>query len=260
MIGNKRKTLEHLIIKSYIKCLEKGIPTSLDFPLFCLPREDLEKRIKKNETLINIFKTYTKRIVRNIPHYIFLLTDFEGYLLEFVYCKRKYKNLSNLGITYGISLKEESCGINAVSLALTTMKTARITQENHYCNLFKDWDCIATPLKIDNTIIGCLDISAIGMVLPKEAEEILELLAYKMVNEYIKRSLKDSKENIEEKLNSKQIKILQLSAEGHKELAIALEIGISISTVKYHKKEIIKKMKVKNFKQAITKAIRMNLI
>ncbi|MFV9566862.1 helix-turn-helix transcriptional regulator [Thermoanaerobacter mathranii] len=47
---------------------------------------------------------------------------------------------------------------------------------------------------------------------------------------------------------------------GYTELAISMELGLKPSTVKYHKKEIIKKLRVKNFQQAIAKAIKLNLI
>lgn len=246
------------MIKSYLKCIEKGVSPELNSPLLYLPKEELEKKVKNNEILIKVFKDCTKKIVKKICHYIFLLTDHEGWLLEFVYNKKKYKNLSNYGITQGISLREESCGINAISLSLSLMTTVRVSQDHHYCKIFKNWDCLATPLKINGTTIGCLDISSIGVHLSKETEDLLELLAYKIISEYLR--LKNQKEHLIEELNDKQIKILKLSSEGYKELAIASELKISISTVKYHKKEIVKKMKAKNFNQALTFAIKSGLI
>ncbi|MDN5325279.1 MAG: hypothetical protein PWP02_998 [Thermosipho sp. (in: thermotogales)] len=131
--------------------------------------------------------------------------------------------------------------------------------EEHYCDIFKQWYCIATPLYIDNDIVGYLDISTIKHNMADEMIGFIDLLVYKIVNEYKRETDLESQEDLE-KLTDKQIEIIKKCAKGYTELAISMELGLKPSTVKYHKKEIIKKLRVKNFQQAIAKAIKLNLI
>lgn len=62
------------------------------------------------------------------------------------------------------------------------------------------------------------------------------------------------------KFNREAKKILIMHAEGYKELAIAMELGIEVVTVKYHKKKIIDKLCVKSIQEAVIIAIKLNLI
>lgn len=61
-------------------------------------------------------------------------------------------------------------------------------------------------------------------------------------------------------LTGKQLAILELLAGGLKEEAVALEVGLSINTIKYHKKQIFDKLDVECTSEALVKATRMNLI
>lgn len=61
-------------------------------------------------------------------------------------------------------------------------------------------------------------------------------------------------------LTDRQLVILGLLAKGLKEKAVANEIGLSINTVKYHKKKIFEKLEVECTNEALVKAFRMNLI
>ncbi|MFV9566858.1 helix-turn-helix transcriptional regulator [Thermoanaerobacter mathranii] len=119
--------------------------------------------------------------------------------------------------------------------------------------------CIAMPLDIDNDIVGYLDISTIKHNMADEMMGFIDLLVYKIANEYKREMDLESQEDLE-KLTDKQIEIIKKCANGYKEIAISRELGIKPETVKYHKKEIVRKLRVKNFQQAIAKAIKLNLI
>ncbi len=62
------------------------------------------------------------------------------------------------------------------------------------------------------------------------------------------------------KLTKNQILILKLLAKGMTEKAIAYEINKSINTVKYHKKEIFKKLNSSSSREAVIKALKYKLI
>ncbi|MBT1278239.1 helix-turn-helix transcriptional regulator, partial [Thermoanaerobacter sp. AC272] len=75
------------------------------------------------------------------------------------------------------------------------------------------------------------------------------------------KTLKEKELNeIKIKLNDSQIKILALEAKGYRGLDIAEALGIEVVTVKYHKRKIVEKLEVKNIKEAVAKAIKLNLI
>lgn len=61
-------------------------------------------------------------------------------------------------------------------------------------------------------------------------------------------------------LTDRQVTILELLAKGFKEEAIAVEIGLSINTIKYHKRQIFNKLNVNCTNEALVKAMQMNLI
>ncbi|MBT1279716.1 helix-turn-helix transcriptional regulator [Thermoanaerobacter sp. CM-CNRG TB177] len=89
---------------------------------------------------------------------------------------------------------------------------------------------------------------------------VIKLLAEKIAIEY-EKTLKEKELNeIKIKLNDNQIKILALEAKGYRELDIAEVLGIGVVTVKYHKRKIVEKLGVKNIKEAVAKAIKLNLI
>ena len=61
-------------------------------------------------------------------------------------------------------------------------------------------------------------------------------------------------------LNTRELEILNLMAQGHSNEEIAAKIFVSISTVKTHNQNLFEKLDVKRRTQAIEKAKRLNLI
>ncbi|MGI1692266.1 LuxR C-terminal-related transcriptional regulator [Thermoanaerobacter uzonensis] len=253
-------TKSNEILFSYKKCLEIGLTKLIDAPLISLEEEEMKRKLQENKKLIKVFRKCVNKVRAQLKNrYIFLVIDSEGYLLDILYNKKIYKDITDLGIRRGTSFKEESCGTNAISLAMKLKQLIYLKPEEHYCDIFKQWYCIATPLYIDNDIVGYLDISTIKHNMADEMIGFIDLLAYKIVNEYKREMDLESQEELE-KLTDKQIEIIKKCAKGYTELAISMELGLKPATVKYHKKEIIKKLRVKNFQQAIAKAIKLNLI
>lgn len=61
-------------------------------------------------------------------------------------------------------------------------------------------------------------------------------------------------------LSDKQIEVLKLANDGLNNVEISEKLGISVDTVKYHMKVIYKKLEVKTFAEAISKAKALDLI
>ena len=61
-------------------------------------------------------------------------------------------------------------------------------------------------------------------------------------------------------LNKKELKILKLISKGKTNIQIAIELKISIHTVKAYVARILNKLKVKDRLQAVIKGIKENII
>jgi len=248
------------LISSYERCREIGIDPSITLPLVILNQEDLQKKIHKNKELIEAFHMSVEEDwVKG--EYLFLLTDIEGYLLDVKCNTEEKKCIKDSGFEPGVSFREESCGTNAISMAIRLKRVVYVRPKEHYCDIFKKWHCIASPIMVENgEIVGYVDISTIDKKIADEVSMVIKLLAEKIAIEYGKRIKEKELNEIKIKLNDSQIKILALEAKGYRELDIAEALGIGVVTVKYHKRKIVEKLGVKNIKEAVAKAIKLNLI
>ncbi|HHW58531.1 MAG TPA: LuxR family transcriptional regulator [Clostridia bacterium] len=245
---------------SYKQCIEIGIDTSITLPLVILNPEDLQKKVHKNKELIEAFHmSVEEEWVKG--EYLFLLTDIEGYLMD-VKCSTKGKKcIKDSGFERGISFREESCGTNAISMAMRLKRVVYVRPQEHYCYIFKKWHCIASPIIVENgEIVGYVDISTIDKKITSEVSMVIKLLAEKIASEYEKIVKEKEINEIKIKLNDSQIKILELEAKGYRESDIAEALGIGVVTVKYHKRKIVEKLGVKNTKEAVIKAIKLGLV
>ncbi|MGH2332511.1 LuxR family transcriptional regulator, partial [Thermoanaerobacter mathranii] len=94
------------ILFSYKKCLEIGLTKSIVAPLISLEEEKLKRKLQKNKRLINLFRKCVNKVSTQFKEkYIFLLVDSEGYLLDILYNKKIYKDITDLGIKRGTSFK-----------------------------------------------------------------------------------------------------------------------------------------------------------
>ncbi|MEW8963526.1 response regulator transcription factor, partial [Paraclostridium dentum] len=229
-------------------------------PLVILNPEDLQKKIHKNKELIEAFHiSVGEDWVKG--EYLFLLSDFEGYLLDVKCSTKEKKCIKDSGFEQGVSFREESCGTNAISMAMRLKRVVYVRPKEHYCDIFKKWHCIASPIMVENgEIVGYVDISTIDKKIADEVSMVIKLLAEKIAIEYGKRIKEKELNEIKIKLNDSQIKILALEAKGYRELDIAEALGIGVVTVKYHKRKIVEKLGVKNIKGAVIKAIKLGLV
>ncbi|AEM77941.1 LuxR family transcriptional regulator [Thermoanaerobacter wiegelii] len=248
------------LLSSYKRCNIIGVDPSTTVPLIMLNPKELEIKIYENKKLIDTFyQSIEEEWI--IGEYLFLLTDVEGYLLEVKCSTKEERCIKDSGFKPGVSFKEESCGTNAISMAMRLKRLVYIRPQEHYCNIFKRWYCIASPITTkDGEIIGYIDISTIDKKIANEIVMVIKLLGEKIANEYEKRVREEELNKIKIKLNDKQMKILTLEAKGYKELAIAEALRIEVVTVKYHKRKIVEKLEAKNIQEAVAKAIKLGLI
>ncbi|WP_024831916.1 helix-turn-helix transcriptional regulator [Ruminiclostridium josui] len=171
------------------------------------------------------------------------------------------KKIEKIGIKIGMSFAERSIGTNAIALSIRIKKPVYTTPLHNYCDLLRELYFYSVPLEVNKNDIGYLAICSLNEPVKVEFEVIANLTAYKLINEFksnkISTILPDKMDCV---LNKKQLNILRLIAMGVPDKTIALEEGITINTVKYHKKSIYKKLGVECSAQAVIKCLKLNLM
>lgn len=249
--------LEKEVLFSWERCIKKGISVQLSSPRLVFQKNTF---LQNNHCtlLITIFERAVESISRFITtDHILFLTDPDGILLAKTGTKKNLSILSRSGIETGSSFLEESCGTNAISLAIKLKHPVYLSPEQHFCDFFKNWYCYAVPLVVGGLIKGYLDVSTIEQAVKKELLAVTQLLAEKIVKEYGAMVFTKGEEI---KLSHQQLIVLKLISQGLTTKAIALETGISVNTVKYHKKIVFKELGVQSTGEAVAKAINAGLI
>lgn len=249
--------LEKEILFSWERCIKNDIPARLSLPRITLQRETV--RQNDNNALLN---SIFERTVENIRHfittdYIFFLTDPDGILLTEKGTKKILVMVRKARIETGTLFSEESFGTNAISMAVKLKHSVYLSAEQHFCDFLKNWYCYTVPLEVGGEIKGYLNISTI-QVMKRELIAITQLLAEKIMNEYKAIDFPGICERI--KLNYQQLTVLKLISQGLTTEAVALETGLSVNTVKYHKKKAFRDLGVQSSGEAVAKAINAGLI
>lgn len=131
--------------------------------------------------------------------------------------------------------------------------------EQHFCNFLREWYIFSIPIKIENAIGGCISIISKGNCITQEFALIMQLLSYKVTNELIK-SKNNTTLSSDIKLTKRQLEILKTLARGYTDRSVAMELGISLGTVRYHKTNIFRKFNAESCIQVIIKALKSELI
>jgi transcriptional regulator of acetoin/glycerol metabolism len=149
----------------------------------------------------------------------------------------------NIDIKPGTVFTEESCGTNALALAREHNRLVAVIGEQHYCHLFKEWTCIASPVRDGyfNSIgyLGLLIRTSskkelpFAVVLQKTAVRSIERESafLELVNAdttHCSNSFSDYSTLYE--LTSREKEILKLLAYGFSNADIATKLSLSVET------------------------------
>lgn len=244
------------ILNSWRRCLDAGVVSAAACPDSCIEDSELEIKLRKNKMMVSVFKEVIKKLPIQVAkdHY-FILTDHTGFLL----CIENKSAPAFL--KEGIFLTEEISGTNAIALAIKLKRNVYTMPQHHFCMFLKEIHFFATPLIYKQKMLGVLAIAAVGQPIKKEWFVITDLLKYRMLNEieYAKK-LGHIRAGDKIRLNDKQLEVLKLLAKGLTETAVAIELKISVHTVRYHKKVIFEKLGTGSIVDAIVKALKLDLI
>ncbi|MCP2238762.1 LuxR C-terminal-related transcriptional regulator [Thermoanaerobacterium thermosaccharolyticum] len=247
----KYDTHKHLFDEAWRRCTGRGLHQDAKPFMFV---SDLYISDEK-KLLIKAFRKSIHEISKidgQFKNYTYLLTDENGVIIDLIAPKKSSFSYLNISIP----LKEEFAGINAVSIALNEREAAFVKKNEHYLKYFREIDCIAVPV-FDNKgqLIGVIDISRMNGLTDECVFMVFLMAKYTEYNFILLK-----RETIKEKFEEVELKILKLTAEGKTDEEIAKMINRSISNVKYHKNKIFEILNVKNVKDCIYKAARMDLI
>ncbi|WP_027338815.1 LuxR C-terminal-related transcriptional regulator [Halonatronum saccharophilum] len=252
---------KELLKESWYRCYERGLPKDIDKIQSYINEKELENKLEENWQLIRVFKEEVKKLERkySLKDNIFLLTDSKGGLIAGYDSTNKERIIRLKGAVF----IEESCGTNAISLAMKLQKEVFLAGEEHYCNFFKEWTCIAIPIEINKKVAAYLDMSLLGRNLSEKDKLLFNLVHKNILLGISKQSKIKEIEKIQkgkEYLTQAEKEVAVLSAKGYKIKEISNKLNFSEPAVKYYRKKLCKKLKAKNIIHAIAIGIKNGYI
>jgi len=241
------------VIESWTRCIEKNVPRKLIIDNISYKQIN---NYSFNKYLFTELAVEINSIIRD--ELVFFLINKNCVLLDLVCKDTIRKEIMEVGIRKGFSFLEQDIGTNAVSLACELKQAVYLQPKYHYCNFFKDWCSFSIPLKKNNHIEGYLSIVKINQNLPQNIIAISKLLAYIITTR--NKKCQTHKQKKLYNLSDRQLQVLRLIASGMTEKAVARQLQVSQSTVKYHKQILFKKLKVQSIVEAVVRSLKLGLI
>jgi len=255
---------------SYNRCRALKVPVELKRPQKILPKTLLGPRVQRKDS----FLTAVKRVITP-RHYtspqdnhIYILCDPELVALKIFAAPEVLAAAERAGVKPGTVFTEESCGTNALALAREHQRLLAIRGEQHYCRLFQSWWCVASPVKDPaGKTVGFLDISLHAEKELGLAVALLQTLVDLIEKELYLRELEEKLQQtgvrlppslalppeVERELTPREREVLQLLLAGLTNGEIAEKLSLSIETVKTHRRNLYRKLSVKNPRKFLRK-------
>ncbi|MEW6574501.1 MAG: LuxR C-terminal-related transcriptional regulator [Bacillota bacterium] len=254
---------------SYDRCRFLGVPVALERPRKILLKSLLNLRVYEND----LFLAAVERVIT--PHHytgpqdnhIYILCNPELAALKIFAAPEILLAAEKIGVKPGTVFTEASCGTNALALAREHNRLVAIRGEQHYCRLFKDWWCVASPVKDPaGKTVGYLDIS---MHAEKElglAVALLQTLIHSIQREFLLLDCYQTKSNnnlppapprippeVERELTPREREICFFLFRRFSNREIAEKLNLSIATVKSHRRSIYQKFGVNRLTEFLAK-------
>ncbi|AFV11618.1 transcriptional regulator, LuxR family [Thermacetogenium phaeum DSM 12270] len=259
---------------SRARCRLLGVPVELGRPAKILTDSSLTQRLATNALLIALSEHVITPDCYTGPseNFLYILCDPELVALKIFAAPEVLVATEDLGIKPGTVFTEASCGTNALALAHEYNRLVATRGKQHYCKLFEDWWCIASPVTNQKgRTLGYLDIS-----MPAAKELGLAVAFFKKLLKLIEQQLTTLEfRKVDHRpsdtpspppagdpnykalqLTSREEEILNLRLLGLDNQEIAARLCISPNTVKVHCARIYRKLGVHSFPQLIAKIYR----
>jgi DNA-binding CsgD family transcriptional regulator len=259
---------------SHNRCRTLRVPVELDRPQKILPKSTLASSRRENSLLL----TAAEQVIT--PHHcagpqndhIYILCNPELVALKIFAAPEVLLAAEETGVKPGTVFTEESCGTNALALAQVHNRLVAARGEQHYCRLFKDWWCIASPVKdpAGNTL-GYLDISMhaekeLGLILAHLKTLVTSIEREFLLLDCCQTKIKSNNNpppvpppippQIEQKLTAREREVLELLLCRLSNKEIAEKLHLSLNTVRTHRRNIYEKISVGSLDDLISRVIR----
>lgn len=190
----------------------------------------------------------------------FILSDVHKVTLKLLGSKKLLFYARESLIQAGTSFDELISGTNSVDLAMKINNSAYMLPEDNYCDFLRKWYMLSVPIASKKENLGCISILSRDNCINQEIALIVQLLSYKISNEFKKNQKINNNYLCDVRLTDSQIRVLKVLAWGCTDKCASVELGISLGTVRYHKTNIFRKLNVESSVQAIMKALKYGII
>lgn len=247
---------------SHKRCDRAGLSRDIKSPRDVLRGQQRAEFLAENSRLLVKVRPLLTQLYREIPDQscILIFTDRDGRTLDIISSPEMLDLCKKIGLSQGTSFREESCGTTAISWALHYGDTVVLRGEQHYCVMFHDWCCVASPIRDpEGNVTGCMDLST-----RREADLGVTAALIRRVAGEITRVLSPSKEPSDKTppcpISPRQREILALLAYGLTRKGIALRLHISVGTVGTQLKSLYQKLGGRNDNECIALAYQKGIL
>lgn len=113
------------------------------------------------DILIRSVHSELQAIKRFLPVSLaFFLTNETGTIIELISPNEEMlSEIDKSGLYIGANVSRTVAGLNAVSLSMETKGVTVVSGEEHTLKMFRSWNCVCVPIRINRIIYGYLDAS-----------------------------------------------------------------------------------------------------
>ncbi|NOV00338.1 helix-turn-helix transcriptional regulator [Paenibacillus planticolens] len=221
----------------------------IDVSIVALPKV---RSMSEKDSFITLVLEEIGFLSRVVPTtHFFVLANTDGIVIHVEGAEPILDALKRSQIVPGCSFALDSAGINGISLAMHLGCAAVVEGANHSLQMFSDWTCICHPIKVNDQIVGYLDLTMREGIEVSFASVLVERLV-----DTISEKLNLSDPEVKKESLTKQFEVYKLTSR-EKEVAhawlgnqsvlqIACNMGITEGTVRNMLKKVYSKTQVRD--------------
>ncbi|WP_432409014.1 LuxR C-terminal-related transcriptional regulator [Wukongibacter sp. M2B1] len=220
--------------------------------------ETIREKYKKHITIVRKYGEKFSRITGK--NFVILFITPSGTVIDIIYSDDK-RGKGHKRFKLGMSFDEKKIGKNAVVLSRDSNQPVKLLPEQHANGVLEKMCEYCVPLKISGNTIGYFDF------ITEKSDELDTIIDIAHVFKFYTHYLAMNNFNMVEfeqvdkvSLSKRQTEVLLKMAQGMTEYAISKELDVSIDTIRFHKKNIFKKLDVNCTVQAVVKGFKGNYI
>lgn len=137
-------------------CRELGVDSHRERVGDVAQGAQLTSLVLRNATMVSLARELFSEVRARLTHpwFVLLLSDAQARIIECFSSAPIADYSQRIGLVAGASLSDESCGNNAVNLALRYREPAFVVAQEHYCRVFHAWCMAAAPVVYGSGELG----------------------------------------------------------------------------------------------------------